>query len=75
MTKAAERIDTALRTYRAAVDAGDATAAATAYERLQHAVSAAYQGARVATIAARQDHEPCDRIAGDAGVAGWVAPW
>ena len=61
MTKAAERIDTALRTYRAAVDAGDATAAATAYERLRAAVKSAY--------------EPCDVIAGDAGVAGWVAPW
>jgi ribosomal protein S20 len=56
-----ERIDTALRTYRAAVDAGDAAAAATAYERLRAAVKSAY--------------EPCDVIAGDAGVAGWVAPW
>jgi ribosomal protein S20 len=37
-----ERIDTALRTYRAAVDAGDATAAATAYERLRSAVKSAY---------------------------------
>ncbi len=75
MTKAAERIDTALRTYRAAVDAGDEPGRIAAQEQLRVAVSAAYRGARAATIASRQDHEPCDRIAGDAGVAGWVAPW
>ncbi len=75
MTDHDTKITAALHAYHAAEAAGDEPGRIAAQEQLRVAVSAAYRGARVATIAARQDHEPCDRIAGDAGVAGWVAPW
>lgn len=61
MSISAERINAALRRYRAAEDAGDTTAAAQAREELRQRVRDAY--------------EPCDVEAGMCGVAGWVAPW